>query len=107
MRDFESLYFLIRHTFVCATLFRGIKLYPTKQSSTYKSAILVDIQRSKFAESDVYNGTVNAYEYTAVPVVNIVLNLVHTAVPVRTKFRCATPRVIRTSLRQGVPNILI
>jgi hypothetical protein len=46
MRDFGSLYFPIRHTFVCGTLFRVIKLiqiYPPKQSSTYKNVMLAEI----------------------------------------------------------------
>ena len=43
----------------------------------FKSAILAEIQRYKFAELDIYNDTVNAYEYTAV------LNLVHTGIVVR------------------------
>jgi hypothetical protein len=37
MGDFGSLYFLNRHTFVCGTLFSGIKL------NKYKSAILANI----------------------------------------------------------------
>ena len=40
MRDLGSLYFLNRHTFVCGSLFRRIKLnelYPRKQTSTFKS----------------------------------------------------------------------
>ena len=46
MGDFASLYFLNRHTFVCGTLFRRIKLnqiYLPKQSCTYKSAILAEL----------------------------------------------------------------
>ena len=53
MRGFASLYFLIRHPFVCGILFPGINLnypYSWKQSSTYKSAILADTQRSKVSE---------------------------------------------------------
>ena len=53
MRDLGSLYFLNRHTFVCGSLFPGIKLnelYSRKQTSTYKSAILADIQRTEVAE---------------------------------------------------------
>ena len=45
MRDFASLCFLNRHTFVCGSLFGGIKLnelYSPKQTSTYKSAILAE-----------------------------------------------------------------
>ena len=67
MRDLGSLYFLIRHAFVCGTLFPGIKLnllYPSQQSSTYKSAILAEIQILKVAELYSLNGTVNVYEYT-------------------------------------------
>jgi hypothetical protein len=43
MRDLASLYFLIRHTFVCGTLLRQIKLnllYLPNQSRTYKNIIL-------------------------------------------------------------------
>jgi hypothetical protein len=47
MRDLGSLSFLNRHTFVCGTLFPRIKLnYELalflKQSSTYKSSILIE-----------------------------------------------------------------
>ena len=62
VRDLRFLYFLIRHIFVCGTLFPGIKLnslYHTKQSCTYKSAILAEIQIYKFAELDVDSITVN------------------------------------------------
>ena len=48
--------------FLCGTLFPGIKLnslYHTKQSCTYKSAILAEIQIYKFAELDVDSITVN------------------------------------------------
>jgi hypothetical protein len=53
MGDLGSLYFLIRHTCVCGTLFTRIKLnqvYLRKQRSTYKSAILADIYRTQVAE---------------------------------------------------------
>ena len=45
MRGFASLCFLNRHTFVCGSLFGGIKLielYSPEQTSTYKSAILAE-----------------------------------------------------------------
>jgi hypothetical protein len=46
MREFASLYFLIRHTFVTAVLFLGINLdspYFPKQSCTHKSGIIAEI----------------------------------------------------------------
>ena len=53
MRNLASLYFLNRHTFVCGSLFPGIKLnqlYRRKQTSKYKSAILAQIQRIQVVE---------------------------------------------------------
>ena len=75
MRHFGSLYFLIRHTFVCATLFRRIKLNqlyprrPPKESCTIKSAIRRDnrYRDLKSRYQILHNGT--NFQYTcAAPV---------------------------------------
>ena len=76
-RTFELL------AFVCGTLFGRIKLnqlYSPKQSSTYKSAILADLQRSQVAEF-----AISQWYSTAVdlPVCTRLLNLVPVATQVR------------------------